>query len=283
MLANLAYNIRPELSIGPLIISILTFLVISFLIILRSSSKDLTGYSVVVSALSALICNSIITVDTLKLSTIVFGVTSPSSYVFYGIYISFAFIPGLIAFHRISKENGGTIGKFVVYFGYFWAFITIAIGLTLTIYVAKHVDLVFYTQENMDHFSTQLTKLASFMYYSGWAFVVAYLVLFVSNSGAYAVTSRNSLIIYTSLNILSVLVNTIIFKLRKDLGTNGDLGLTSFSVTLVFCDITVAIALIIATYYGNLWRYDPKLRDASDGGTEALEVIEGVVRIACFK
>lgn len=282
MLPILSYVFHPTWSIGPLVISIFAVFMVGVLITLFSFSKDLTAYSALVSALSGLICNAVIVARFIESPTVAFGIASPSSYVFYGIYISFAFVPGLIGFYRISKGNGSKIGKFTVYLGYLWALITIIIGLAMTVYITKNFKDGLYGQENLEHLIKQSKILLSFMYYSGWGFIAAYLVLISTNTGTFPTTSRISFTVYSLLNLLAVLVNTIVFGLQMTSNLESNAILTTFSVTIIFCDTAIAMALVIATYYGSLWNQNPKLRDGSETA-EALDIFEGVTRIACFK
>ncbi|CAO3612793.1 unnamed protein product [Mucor hiemalis] len=265
MLDSVIYNFEPTWSIGPAVISIVAFLVVSFLLFSRPNSRGPVGYAAFIGSLAGLINYVIIMV--LYCTGASSSVTGyPATFVFQGIYLSFAFVPGLIGFRRISKENNSVAGKMTALFGYLWAFVVIVVGFALTIILAVNINdmySIFYSP------SIHFSKLLLFMNHSGWAFVAAYLILLSVNLSSTSGTSHKTIIIYSVLNILSVLVYTIVANTRIVGGSIHAILSTIFAVPLVFCNIPIALGFIIATYYGSLWGSNS---DAIKGGR--VEILE---------
>lgn len=265
MLETMTYNFEPTWSIGPAVISIFAFLVVSFLLFSRPNSRGPVGYAAFVGSLAGLI-NYVIIMVLYCTGASSSAEAYPATFVFQGIYLSFAFVPGLIGFRRISKENGSAAGKMTTLFGYLWAFVVIVVGFALTIILAVNTnDLYSVIFSPSQHFS----NLLLFMYYSGWAFVAMYLILLIVNLSFISGTSRKTIIIYSALNMLSVLVYTIVANTRPVGSSIHVILSTVFAVPLVFCNIPIAVGFIIATYYGSLWSSNS---DAIKGGK--VEILE---------
>ncbi|CAO3612833.1 unnamed protein product [Mucor hiemalis] len=243
MLATLAYTAFPELSVGPMVLFTLTLLYIIFSLFKYPSTRNSVGYSALIGALSGFIYNTIIMAKFHMEINSGSGINFAPCFVFYGIYISFAFVPGLIGFNRIAKKYESSLGKFFINFGYFWAFTTMVIGLALTIYISVKIR---------------------------WAFVAVFLVLPGSSRGK----TPLSLTVYSWLNIVVVLVNTILASVHVK-GENVSAILnTFFAITFVFCDIPVALALTIAASHAGFWKQNSITHD-EENNNEKTEISVG--------
>lgn len=104
-----------------------------------------------------------------------------SSYLFYSIYVVFAFISGLIVFHRFARQPESRVGKYTAYFRYFWSVTIIVIGFVLTIIKAttlKRGGFRFsYCRggSSLKHFR----NLVLFLIYSYWVLVDVFVVVLV--------------------------------------------------------------------------------------------------------
>lgn len=249
MIPTLAYTIDVFWALGPLGVYLLTLIIICVLLLTRSSRRQSIGYTSAIGALAGTVYSALLFI-TLYVNR---EVALPMFYVFYAIFITFTFIPGLIAFAKISKQKGDRLGKFVLGFSYLWALAVMVIGLAMAITLGVNLnssDASFFEGSGYTHFS----KLYIFLVHSPWAFVATYLILL----GAYSSSltgkkPKMTLIVYSVLNMIAVLVLTICINITTD-DSNLYVTLTLiYSFLLALSDIPYAIALIISTCYGHLW------------------------------
>lgn len=190
---------------------------------------------------------------------------------YYSIYLSFAFVPGIIGFHRIFKENGGKLSVIAAYLGYIYALAVIVVGIVMAIMISDlFVYKRFYIPPPFDYMvmistGEKLVNIIGFIYYSGWGFVAIYFILMGDNRNRISGTTSKTLYVYSALNIIPVIVNTVIANVQPK--TEEEALNTLYIVPLILCRITIAFGLIIATYYGNLWR--SKSRTIKDSNVEA--------------
>lgn len=250
MLEIATFNYELTWSIGPAVISFFTFIIVCYKLFSRSESKGPVGYAALVESLAGLI--KYVMAMTLALGRSESAAKAYiSSFIFYGIYLSFAWVPGLIAFRRISKETANAGGNMVALFGYLWAFIIVVVGFTLTIILAVNVEGMY---EVFTFPFESFGRLLQFMFYSGWGFFSVYLILLSMNTSHLSGPARKSIMAYSALNMLAVLVYTILANARPVADSYHGILVTIYAVPLVFCNIPIAIGSILAAYYGNTWR-----------------------------
>lgn len=206
--------------------------ILGFYIATYSARRTSIGFSALVTALTGLIC-SILAVATYR-------ITSESSVVgafmfFYGMYISFAFVPGMYAFLIISRQMECQVGILLSYIGFIWVAVTMTTGLALSIIIS--------TQNTLNYASALL-----FFYLSNWVFVLLNLILNGINFKRVTGKASTTIQVYSFLNLISVVSFTIITFYPTPLSLS-----TSFLISLFFCDLTIAIAMLVAVLNGYLW------------------------------
>lgn len=235
--------------IAPFILFAITFIVICFYILKYAAARTLVGYSALVGVLAALINSTVIMALIFKdmgqtfLTVLIVGT---QYFLFQVIYIVSTFVPGLIAFRRISRHRSNAFGKYTVYFGFLWSATIIIVGLVLTITFA--IEKAFIG----DAF-VHMLRLWGFLNYCSWGFVAIFLVLHGIYFEDLKGKSRSSFLAYTSLNIFSILALVVLLNIRYN-GTDF-IGwfATLYILNLFLCDVPVVIAFIIAVHFGHLW------------------------------
>ncbi|GAA5801917.1 hypothetical protein HPULCUR_007375 [Helicostylum pulchrum] len=265
------YREYPTWPIAPVVVFSLTAAAVLFSIFRGSTYRTLLVCSALIAVISQLLCAILILVDfntihnPFQLVLPYFHSLKPVYHLFEAIYGPFMFVPGLIAFGRISKKRNSKIGVLISYFGYVWTIAVIIVGLALMIYILTELpdgddffDTIFNSMSPLKINSTQLEvcfKMSDFTYFSVWALVVTSLIHHVTQFGALKGKARNSLIAYSTLNIIAVIFNTAVpFMLRKV--SEYSQIIIAIVITLVFVHITSCIAILLAAQYGHLWDTD---------------------------
>jgi hypothetical protein len=176
---------------------------------------------------------------------------SQAIFLFYTIYMVFAFIPGLIVFEKISCHQNNKIGKYIVYFGYLWSAMMVIIGLALTIITAT-LSGEYVGDETATHYS----NLLYFMYFSNWGFVAVFLVLFGMYLNVIRGKALSTFIAYAALNLISMIVFAIVSHVKDNFDSFYALTATVYGVFFALFDIPVAISFIITIHYGHLWNLE---------------------------
>lgn len=247
MFSTVLYSFYPYWSIGPLVVYTLASIVVCFYIFKYKTSRTLVEYSALVGALAGFIYNTMIMASSVEAAGDNYLVTVNSSCtLFYAIYLAFAFVPGLIAFGRISRHRSNKFGKYTVYFGYLWSATMVIVGLTITI-ITSRSDELLESEGKMKH----LVNLFLFLYYANWGFIPIFLVLHGIYFNEIKGKARGTLIVYTSLILLSYIVNISITS--SNFANYTEFVTKTFAVLLTLCDIPVAIVFIIAAIFGHLW------------------------------
>lgn len=253
MLSNSVHYSFPRWSFGPMAVFSLTFLYIAVLLFMYPSKRNSIVYAALTGAIAGFLYYTFLMVNYYRSSIGNIGAADSIPFIVYGIYIAFTFVPGLIGFRRISTANKNPIRIYFVHFGYLCAIVTAVIGLALTAYIPmKTIDLISFNgfeAEEDSKIQNRIVGLISYMNYSGWAFVATYLCLLGLCRGK----TPFSLIAYSFLNIMAVLVNTILSNVFEEEGDIRTLT-TFYVVSLIFCTIPVALALTSAAYYSNFWK-----------------------------
>lgn len=264
MLSTAAYTVFPKWSIGPTVVFTFTLLCISFMLFKYPSKRNSVGYSALISAIAGFIYTTIIMVN-FQTSAQVSKIGGAIVFVFYGIYLSFNFVPGLIGFLRIANEKDNSTGKFSIYFAFLWAFVTIGVGLAMTIYTALKANSLSILEDTkaVMEFAAVLTSLYEYMIYSAWVAVAVFLGLLYLCRGKIP----NSLIMYSWFNLVA-LVQISVSSIRM-IDTVG-MALAYIVSNLVLCEILSALALMCAAKYGDFWKeYSERDYDEDIAGTES--------------
>jgi hypothetical protein len=242
-------------AIGPLVLFSLTFIVVCFYILKQPTARTLLGYSALVGVSAALINSAIDLANVVNIMNNNYGEyssVSPSYYVFEAIYYAFSFVPGLIAFRRISRHKSNTFGTYNVYLGFLWSAIVLILGLVLTIMFA--VVKEDYSDDTFIH----MKRIAIFLNYCKWGFIAILWALHGIYFQDLKGKARNSFLTYTALNIFSATASAIMSSISF-LDVGGDFEkilLIIFIVRFILCSIPVAIAFILVVHFGHLWNVD---------------------------
>lgn len=262
MLANKVNEYRPLWAIGPIILSILAVIAVGFCIFKFLSARKFVGYAALVGTMAGFIFNVIILASTSdsRGRDIIFQVNA-SYYLFYSIYVVFAFIPGLLVFHKFACQQESRVGKYTAYFGYFWSVIIVIIGFVLTIIKATTFKRgsfrfsYFRGGSSLEHFR----NLVSFLNYSNWVLVAVFVVLLAMFYKLFQGKSRNTFFTYLSLNIVTVLITVIALNLDDAIDSDSTRMVVMFILLFIICDVAIAAAFIICAFYGHLW--EPSVED----------------------
>lgn len=272
MIPTIAYLYNPSWSYGPTTIFALTTVISASLILLRDSShRAMMEYSAFVTTVSGFIYNILVMISftnnegAMKLPLLIGA--NPAIFIFYSIYISFAFMPCLIAFHKISRTAGLRLGyACIYYFGYIWVAITIVIGLALTILFATklpsmakfqsadyNINLIVAASEELSNY----LGLLLFIYFSNWALVATTVLLYVIHFRRLQRKARITLFVYLTINILSVIFFVVVlYGGVTDVYTIEEMVNLIFWLMLVLVDIPVAIGVLVAICFGSTWTVD---------------------------
>jgi hypothetical protein len=229
------FIIEKSWSYGPMIIWLLLTTAVGFCIVKSSNCRTSIGYSALTAALAGFIYNIIAVVVTSNFDSAVGTVSL--MILFYTIYTSFTFVPGLIAFRGISKQRGSKVGTYAANFGYFWAFVMVITGLVLTIMVGTSSEF-----DSIDVFLFVMSGFCGFVAING--------LLLVIHRNQLKGKPNGTLIAYSLLCTLSVIC--FLITMLAPIQTLS----IFFTISIIFFDLPMAAAIIIATLYGHLWKMD---------------------------
>lgn len=187
--------------------------------------RTIVAFHALVTALAGLICS--------VLAVVSYRIPSDISVVrallfFYGIYLSFAFVPGLYAFLIISRQTECPTGELLSFFGFIWVSLTISTGLAMSV-TATHDGLLFF-------------------YLSNWALVLISISHNLMNFYRLGGKASKTIMFYSWLNIVSVIFFVVIAFPPVPISSD-----ISFFMSLVLCDLPIAAAMLIAVLNGYLW------------------------------
>lgn len=263
MLANEVNKYRPLWAIGPIILSLLALIAVGFCVFKYLSARKFVGYAALVGTLAGFIYNVIILASTSNSRgrDIIFQVNA-AYYIFYSIYVVFAFIPGLIVFHKFACQKESKSGKYTAYFGFFWSAIIIIIGFVLTIIKATTFSRGFRFSyfrggSSLKHFR----NLVAFLNYSNWVLIAIFVALLAMFYKFFQGKSRNTFFAYVFLNIASVLATVIALNIDNAFNSDSTMMVVMFILLFIVCDIAIAAAFIICAFYGHLW--EPTTEDTT--------------------
>lgn len=224
------FSITTPWSYMTLILFLTLVITLTYYICKFSARRTIIGYSALITAVAGLIC-CVLAVASYRIKSDL-SVTSTLLF-FYGIYISFAFVPGLRAFLIISRQMESSSGAWLSIFGFLWVGATIITGLVMAIITSV--------------FGYRSGSLL-FFYLSNWVLVAMSLIHHIQNYHRLEGKASKTITVYSSLNILSVVFFVIIAF--PPITLSADI---TFILSLVFCELPIAIAMLIAVLNGYLW------------------------------
>lgn len=179
MLPIFATVIYPELQYGPLVLSAVISLLMTTMCLHSPVKPGLIGYLCLFSGVAGVITAGILFASSGRF------LFENAVFPFYGIYISFMFIPVLISFHRIAKQqkledNNKTsirMGTALVYLGYIWSAVFYATNIAVTVLqsaLRNDMDEIDYQKKALMY-----AKATNFLFYSHWGFIAINLILTV--------------------------------------------------------------------------------------------------------
>ncbi|KAG2193720.1 hypothetical protein INT47_013188 [Mucor saturninus] len=217
--------------IGSMTIYILSTLIVIGFMIKSPAYRSPITITALFSTLTALIYSVMI---------VIWGLNPESVYnmsrvmtAFYIISTSLAFVPGLVGFHRISRETGSKIGTIFAMVGYLWAFVLIVMVIAINVMIAKNFLSV--SEDTLD---------AIFYGHSGHAFLV--IVLYLMTQHHLHGMAKGSLLAYTLLFVQYEIFFYVLTYAVEDTNMYSALA-------LVFNDLVMALALVVSVIYGHLW------------------------------
>jgi hypothetical protein len=226
-------------SYASLATSVITFLITAFYIYkYRSTKAAFIAGSASISALSLIISNAMLIASILNIA---FSLSVQSMLI--GFQYSFAFHTIFYAFHRIIK-NAKKSNKIVVYVGYIWMVVTIAIAIAVLALMNK--ENFFYSDQSYIFLYDMLSLLS----YSIWGFIAVALLLYFVNKNYFSRKTGYTILSFIGLNLISAVVAIIIaFTVENNIQlANG--------ILFFFVDVPTKISLVIAAYYGYTWIQD---------------------------
>ncbi|GAA5810197.1 hypothetical protein MFLAVUS_003616 [Mucor flavus] len=160
-------------------------------------------------------------------------------FVLRGIQYAFAFHTMLYAFYcNVVRVDGGD--KALVNIGFLWMVATLAISLAATFMYGKED---YYD----DLFAENLYNVIVITMLSSWGFIAVILLLYIRNNQHFNVDSGATVVIYIFLVIIQAVTTTIImFSSVAEEGVHP-------AVVFFLTDLTMDIAIILATSYGPVW------------------------------
>lgn len=210
MLPIFATVMYPELQYGPLILSGVISLLMTTMCLHSPVKQGLIGYICLFSGVAG-----VITAGTLFASSGSFLFES-AAYPFYGIYISFMFIPVLISFHLIAKQqkledNNKTsirMGTALIYLGYIWSTVFYATIIAVTVIqsaLRNGMDQTDYQKKTLIY-----AKATNFLFHSHWGFIAINLILTVLFYKHFDhKSSRRTLICFNIFTIIPLITMTV--------------------------------------------------------------------------
>lgn len=177
MLPTFPTVMYPELQYGPLILSSVITLLMTTMCVHLPVKQGLIGYICLFSGVAGVITAGILFASSGRF------LFEYAAYPFYGIYISFMFIPVLISFHRIAKQqklkdNSKTsirMGTALIYLGYIWSIVFFATTIAVTVIrsaLGDDMDVADYQKKTLMY-----AKATNFLFHSHWGFIAINLIL----------------------------------------------------------------------------------------------------------
>ncbi|KAK4521211.1 rim15, signal transduction response regulator [Mucor velutinosus] len=178
------------------------------------------------------------------------SIEQPAYFVFHGLYITFAFLPFIVAFYTREKQTKqSNAGKYTAYLGLLWAAACILGGLATTIMASIIVHQGYFENEGL------LIRLSGGLYFlilMTWGFIAVILLLtLIYFKRLTEKHARSSALTYVLLNLLSTLILTILgfAPLEFSFFTLNALGYMS----IFLVDLPNTIAVFVAFHMGHCW------------------------------
>ncbi|GAA5796096.1 hypothetical protein HPULCUR_001465 [Helicostylum pulchrum] len=208
--------------------SVLTFLVTAFYVYkYRSTKAAIIAGSASLSSLASLISNAIYIS-----AMFIPDVSLPVTEALFGVERAFAFFTIFYAFHCIiPKVVQGH--KLVVYVGYVWMVVTVAIGIAVSVLISGMAE--------------STVHLMLLLFHSIWGFIAVTLLLYFMNTKYFNRKTGSTMMAFIGLHLFSAIATISIAYS------------TSYNITLLnailffFSYLPVRIAAIIAACYGSTW------------------------------
>lgn len=213
------------------VISIPLFLFTGFFYIKNRSQRSFTGLSAFAAGVISL-SSSILSLATNKAVFVTF--------VLFGAFSSCVHLSILFAFDRLTEKGG--LAKYLVYFGYFWSLVTVTTGLALTILLREAQIEKEYNPDNID-------PLIGFLIISSWVFILIIWILFIAVYRKLSVKSRVSIMAF----ILLITTSSTFVIIPGFDGINSPGSAIAF---YILTNITIVVALLIASFYETCWLKD---------------------------
>ncbi|GAA5796089.1 hypothetical protein HPULCUR_001458 [Helicostylum pulchrum] len=234
--------------------SVLTFLVTAFYVYkYRSTKAAIIAGSASLSTLASLISDAIY-ISAMLTRDVQLSVSN----VLLGVELAFAFFAIFYAFHCIiPKAVQGR--KLVVYVGYVWMVVTVAIGIAVSVLMSN--DIYNYTNEISDSTLHLILSLP----YSIWGFIAVTLLLFFMNLKDLNLKTGYTMSVFIILHLISAVITTIM--VYSDFYNT----MVPNAIIFFFSYLLLRIAAILAVYYGSTWIQDNNNYVVSNTESEDLE------------
>ncbi|GAN08272.1 hypothetical protein MAM1_0197c07780 [Mucor ambiguus] len=178
------------------------------------------------------------------------NIEQPAYFFFYGLYITFGFLPPIVAFYTGEKRmKQSSAGKYATCLGFLWAVACILGSLTTTIMAAIIAHHGFFEDEEL---LLRLSGGLHFVILMNWGFIAVLLLLtLIYSKHLTQKHARSSFLVYVTLNVLSALVFTILAfaVLEFHFFTIHVLGY----LTIFLVDLPFAVAVFIAFHMSHSW------------------------------
>lgn len=228
--------------IGPLVLWSLLTIGVGFCIIKSSIYRTLIGYAALITTLCGFVNAVLQSVAALHLELVIY--IRPATNVFPIIYSTLAWIPGLLAMQRISKQKDSMVWICMANVGFFLAVVSIVCGSVLYIYTGSRNAL-----DNVEIYYPVNCGHCVFIIILGSYIKMDYSQL------------KRSLVVYTLLLTLSESVFLFLFVYYSYFVISR---MNEFAVSLFLVNFPMIVAIIISALYGHLWTLDSLVDDKEE-------------------
>ncbi|KAL9536844.1 hypothetical protein MBANPS3_012317 [Mucor bainieri] len=245
------------LAVAPFVLWAVPFLVAMLFFFRSSKHRNSISATSIMALLFGVAASSVILAVAVQVfqNDFLINMDYPPYHVFYGFYMAFTFIPALIAFSKLEKqEKPSVVGKCVVYLGFFWAAVIIATGLACTILSAVMIK----AWEEMDDYDDFRKIFFMFghaqlvLMYIGWGFILFQLILtIIYHKRVPFGAARRALYTYTIITTLQQTLYTIF--ITANLGLSDDSFQVIVYLTLFLVEVPIIISILIMFFTGHLW------------------------------
>ncbi|GAA5812932.1 hypothetical protein MFLAVUS_006393 [Mucor flavus] len=233
--------------------SSLSFLITSFYVYkYRSTKAAIIAGSASLSTLASLIFDAICmsALFNMDVQTAVLNAL-------FAVERAFAFLTIFYAFHCIIR-NAGQGHKLVVYVGYAWMVVTVAVSIAVSVFT---VDDLY--NRPLAKTNSSLLHLRLLLSYSNWGFIAVTLLIYFMNTKYFNRKAGSTMLAFIGLHLISAITSISI-----NYSTTDNIMLLN-AIVFFFSNLLLKIAVIISACYGSTWIQDTSNKNYIIDNTES--------------